>query len=241
MNEKRFSDLQNSPMLRKAYSTKFKKQVVDYHKESGGTLALTSLHFGINDSLVSKWLKLPHFFFSDENINSKRVGSGRRADYPELEELLFEAIKGLRDKGLVVKYSKIKALAKNIATRKDIDITGLKMCDNWVYRFCQRYGISDRAKTHTSQECLKSPLEQCVIVSNYLASIRNILSLYEACHIFNMDETPVYMDMPGERTMHFKGSKTVDIINTGNEKSRFTVTNTLNLRTPCKNGKILIF
>ena len=92
---------------------------------------------------------------SNENINSKRVGSGRRADYPELEELLFEAIKSLRDKGLVVKYSKIKALAKNIATRKDIDITGLKMCDNWVYRFCQRYGISDRAKTHTSQEFLK--------------------------------------------------------------------------------------
>lgn len=49
-----------------------------------------------------------------------------------------------------------------------------------------------------------------------------------------MDETPVYIDMPGERTMHFKGSKTVDIINTGHEKSRFTVTITINA-----NGDVL--
>jgi hypothetical protein len=38
-----------------------------------------------------------------------------------------------------------------------------------------------------------------------------------------MDETPVYMDMPGNRTLHFKCSKTVDVAHTGHEKSRFTV------------------
>jgi hypothetical protein len=40
--------------------------------------------------------------------------------------------------------------------------------------------------------------------------------------------------MPGERTMHFRGAKTVDIINTGHENLRFTVTLTINA-----NGDIL--
>jgi hypothetical protein len=228
------NDLTNSPLLRKAYSNKYKHQVLSYHKSSGGTLASTASYFGISDSLLSKWLKLPLFYFSTENMNSKRLGAGRSPEYPQLEELLFESVKAMRDKGLVVKYSKIKTLAKNIAARKSIDITDLKMCDNWVYRFCQRYGLSDRVKTHVAQECLKSPFEQCVIVSNYLSSIKNILSIYDPCQIFNMDETPLYVDMPGERTMHFRGAKTVDIINTGHEKLRFTVTLTINA-----NGDIL--
>jgi len=40
--------------------------------------------------------------------------------------------------------------------------------------------------------------------------------------------------MPGERTIHFRGAKTVDIVNTGHDKTRFTVTLTINA-----NGDIL--
>ncbi len=56
---------------------------------------------------------------------------GRSPEYPQLEELLFESVKALRDILLVVKYSKIRTLAKNIASRKSIDNPDLKMC-NWL-------------------------------------------------------------------------------------------------------------
>jgi hypothetical protein len=146
----------------------------------------------------------------------------------ELEEHLFDSDVALRKKGTVVKYKKIKQLARNIASRKNIEITAFKMTDNWIYRFCQRYGLCDRTQTHTAQECFKSLFDQYLIVSSFLQSIKMISSTYNPAFIFNMDGTPVYIDIPGERTIHFKGSKTVDILNTVHEKSRFTVTITIN-------------
>ena len=42
--------------------------------------------------------------------------------------------------------------------------------------------------------------------------------------IYNMDETPCYFDMASDQTLHFKGDKNVDGIDTDHRKSRFTVT-----------------
>lgn len=42
------------------------------------------------------------------------------------------------------------------------------------------------------------------------------------CDIYNMDETPCYFDMNQDRTLHFKGAKTVDGLDTGSSKKRFT-------------------
>ncbi len=38
-----------------------------------------------------------------------------------------------------------------------------------------------------------------------------------------MDETPCYFDMASDKTLHFKGDKNVEGVDTGNQKSRFTV------------------
>jgi len=46
---------------------------------------------------------------------------------------------------------------------------------------------------------------------------------YELVNIGNMDETPVWFDMPSTRTVNVQGEKTVSITTTGHEKSRFTV------------------
>jgi hypothetical protein len=46
---------------------------------------------------------------------------------------------------------------------------------------------------------------------------------YALSSIGNMDETPIWMDMPGERTMEFSGKKTIRMTSTGHEKSRITV------------------
>ena len=46
---------------------------------------------------------------------------------------------------------------------------------------------------------------------------------YDLSLIGNMDETPVWFDMPCARTVNAKGEKTVLVKTTGHEKSRFTV------------------
>ena len=42
-------------------------------------------------------------------------------------------------------------------------------------------------------------------------------------HIINMDETPMYFDMPGNTTVNKKGHREVRIRSTGAEKRRVTV------------------
>ena len=41
--------------------------------------------------------------------------------------------------------------------------------------------------------------------------------------IGNMDETPMFFDMPGNRTVDVKGASTVSIKTSGAEKQHFTV------------------
>ena len=46
---------------------------------------------------------------------------------------------------------------------------------------------------------------------------------YNIKDICNMDETPVWMDMPGDSTIDYVGNRTITMGSTGNEKSRITV------------------
>ena len=52
---------------------------------------------------------------------------------------------------------------------------------------------------------------------------RRIKHKYSLSGIGNMDETPLWMDMPGDTTIARTGVKSVPILNTGHEKARFTV------------------
>ena len=45
----------------------------------------------------------------------------------------------------------------------------------------------------------------------------------EFSQIVNMEETPMFFEMPGVRGVSVKGKKTVSVKKTGNEKNYFTV------------------
>ena len=77
------------------------------------------------------------------------------------------------------------------------------------------------------QESLKTPPGKMGIVSDFLAKLKPIHLDFEPRCVINMDETPVYIDMPHNRTMHPVGDKTIDMATSGHEKTRFTVTITV--------------
>ena len=71
---------------------------------------------------MSRWVKLPYNYFETKNLTSKRLGAGRSSEYPKLDDYLYDSIVDVRKKCGVVKYKKMKQMAKNIASRKIIDI-----------------------------------------------------------------------------------------------------------------------
>ena len=62
------------------------------------------------------------------------------------------------------------------------------------------------------------------VVSDFLVSSARSTVGYNLMQIYNMDKTPCYFDMALDQTLHFKGNKNVNGIDTGHRKLRFTVT-----------------
>ena len=76
-----------------------------------------------------------------------------------------------------------------------------------------RVGFKIKGKTVADDR--KSTIE-------FLARCKDIYLDYDLKFVINMNETPVWYDMPSGRTLEFAGAETVDIKTTGNEKNRFT-------------------
>ena len=82
--------------------------------------------------------------------------------------------------------------------------------------------FSSRKITHYGQQDNRDNVTKRDIATNYLLSMETVLVGYSQNHIFNMDETPCYMDMTGTTTLDFVGAKNVDTQHTGHDKARFT-------------------
>ena len=110
--------------------------------------------------------------------------------------------------------------AKVLAKRNNI--TNFLASDGWCTNFMKRNDFVIRQKTKISQK-LPVDLED-KIVSFQSYSIKNRKQKrFDLSAIGNMDETPVWFDMPAVRTVESRGSKTVFVKTTGHEKTRFTV------------------
>ena len=88
----------------------------------------------------------------------------------------------------------------------------------------RRHKISFRGGggTHVAQKPETELNDKMHGFLRYVKTLRRRNS-YDLDSIGNMDETPVWIDMPGDYTIETKGSKTVSMGSTGHEKTRITV------------------
>jgi hypothetical protein len=63
----------------------------------------------------------------------------------------------------------------------------------------ERHNLLSRTATHRAQENLKSQAYKASQVAQYFKSLNTINRNYEQQYIFQMDETPTYIDMPADR------------------------------------------
>ena len=98
-------------------------------------------------SKITKWNKMRVALFR-VNPYTRSIGSGRIAKYPELYKEVYGWIIKQRNKKIAVKYARIRSHAKREATKMGLDVSDFKFSDNWKNRFCNRYKLSSRCKTH---------------------------------------------------------------------------------------------
>jgi transposase-like protein len=216
--------------VRNSYSVELKREVVEYAKEHGRNKA--ARHFNLDKTMVGRWVSASASWTADVDEKRKRVGSGRKALFPEAEKRLYAWIIEQRKQGLAVTYGTIRTKMFELLNEPELLvlygnlIEEFKTSHSWLVAFMKRYKLALRRRTRISQKLPNRMSELLESFNNFVTNLRIEKSL-ELKNIFNMDETPVWFDMAGVYTVNPKGERTVHIRATGNEKNRFTVVLTI--------------
>src|SRR6266496_2452486 len=156
-----------------------------------------------------------------------KLHPGKLAKYPKLEDDLFVWIGEKRASGHAVSQKLITNKAISLSRNKvflasNLGIAGFKFSNKWLDAFLRRYDLEERRRTTVSQILPQNLIEIQNIFLSYIMYLR-IHNKYPLKYISNMDETPMWFDLPNNTTINQKGAKTVNICTTGHECTSFTV------------------
>lgn len=204
---------------RNAYDSNFKLKVLSYAEQHSNAAA--EREYGVNEKLVRDWRKKKTELLSLDRPLKKM----RRNPSPleALEKDLLNWVTELRQQGYIVTRGAIRVQAlQRVKEDKTIAHKDFKASAGWCTRFMNRHGLAIRQRTHIAQK-LPTDVEKKVENFHRFVLKHRRLHNFPLAAIGNMDETPISFDLPSNRTVHFKGEKTVSVKTTGAEKSYMTV------------------
>ena len=202
---------------RNSYDVSFKLKVVDFAEGSSNCAA--EREFGVTEKTVRDWRMKEEKL---RNASSKTLKKMRPmlAPYEDMESKLKEWILDLRGNGYVVTRPSIRVRALQIA--KELGHAAFKASNGWCTRFTNRHGLCLRQRTHIAQKLPSDVEDKVMNFHKFVIDLRKGQQFHRRA-IGNMDETPMFFDMPGNRTVDVKGASTVSIKTSGAEKQHFTV------------------
>jgi hypothetical protein len=153
------------------------------------------------------------------NQKRRRFGGGRKALLSEEDELaILEWVKERRG-GNRDHFAHVVTVQQLIAYASLR--SGKTLTEGWVWGFMERRGLSLR--TITTGKVSNTPFISG-IVEEFRYEHRELLGdKTKSSYIFNMDETAIFYDMPGNRTIDFKGTSAVAAHGTKKGTDRVTV------------------
>lgn len=219
---------------RKSYSVEYKKKVVmDFHsmKPTPSIRKCADSH-NISRKMLRDWIKLmpiAELVKADRAKSVRRIrhltdptAKQERGKWPDLDRAVHEWIMEKRKINITVDSGRIVDEAKRLALELGCgDFIG---SNGWLHNFLNRFQLRCRAVTSVGQ---KVPANAASLCKTYFDFVDKTFAGIEVPDILNMDETPIYFDMPSNRTYDARGVKTVAAKTAGYEKLRFTVVLTI--------------
>ena len=199
----------------------------------------TAAKFFVEEKSIREWRKKKESLLTLPDKKKRLHGGGRKANQPDMEEALLSWVSDLRCSHLRVTRTQIQRKALELSqgnqTKQayqyavmtlyfsyaslDADFTA---SHGWLERFLGRHSLSLRRKTTVSRRLSRDLVPK---VTAFIIKTRRLRmkKKYSLSLIGNMDETPLWLDMPGETTVTHTGDRSVTIRTTGHDKGRFTV------------------
>ena len=127
--------------------------------------------------------------------------------YPDAEKALFNKFVKMREEGWSTKRwwfnSRITKLVQQF-----YPTANFKHSDRWFSRFCKRYRIALRRKTHVAQKLLADNIMRLKEFHQYLNHVCRV-GKYDLRHLANMDQAPMPFILDDGTTYEHQGSKDV--------------------------------
>ena len=207
-------------MVNKTYTLLRKLEVLWYVANSSEAEA--SRHFGIPCITIQGWKgldKQPRDRKSKKRKN--KGGAGRPITYGEdLDLSLYQWVLEMRDLNLPVHNSQIKRKAIKMIKPSH---PSFKASTGWLTRFKTRHSLVNRRQTSVQQKLAVQLEAKLKGFFEDLKALR-IQHNFDKSLIINMDETPMWFDMPSSTTVDVQGKREILVRGTGAHKRRFTVT-----------------
>lgn len=202
---------------RLSYEAGKKREVILYAERFGNRAA--EKQFGVSECNVRRWRKARVKLF--ECVKTRKAFTGpKEGRHPEIDQAVLNFVTSQRKCGLPVTRQMLSMKAKEEANTRGI--AGFKASRGWCEKFMRRMNLSLRRRTSICQKLPTDFENKLINFQRYVIDLRKKLD-YPMCHIGNADETPVYFDMPLNRTVTETGAKEVKMVSTGYEKHRVTV------------------
>ena len=211
---------------RRQWNVREKLMVIHYFENNKRNVRGTSKKFDIQPKQVRDWVKKKEALLVAAPHVAK-LHPGKPAKYPKLEDDLFVWISEKRASGHAVSRKLITNKAISLSRNKvflasNPGIAGFKFSNKWLDAFLGRYDLGERRRTTVSQILPPNLIEIQNIFLSYIMYLR-IHNKYPLKYIGNMDETPMWFDLPSNTTINQKSAKTVNIRITSHEHTSFTV------------------
>ena len=204
---------------RNSYTLATKRDVLErvssYSRNSiKNPILKTALDFNIKYDLVQKWWAVKEKVAnSDADLNSRKIGVGRKRKFPDEEKALTEWVADKRSASLSVSPA---SMAAEAMTKFPNQFKSYDYCKKWVYNILDRNGLSIRRKTH--DQVILEEAEMGNIHLDFVVHFNRLREFHDIpLHLcVNMDETGCYFEMSPKTTIHKKGDKHVNVKSTGN-------------------------
>lgn len=205
---------------KRSYTVAYKLKVVAFSKDNSNASAART--YGVDRRRVIEWRQKEEEMKKLANPKQTRrlPGGGKKLGHEDIEKKLLNWMKEVRDKGGRVTGKALKR--ECVRLHKENGSQSFKASCGWLRCFKKRNNISFRRTTHVAQKLPEELEQKKQAFLKFIVHLRKRHNYSLSC-IGNMDETPIWIDMPGNYTLETKGAKTVSMKTTGHEKSRITV------------------
>ncbi len=183
----------------------------------------------IDPSMIYRWIKMEQKLIDAPKKKTRKIGCGRSVQHPVKEEQLYDQFVSDRSNGLAVSCTDLRDRMLALTAVTDADF---KASSGWIKGFMRRFNLSLRQATTFIKRVPRAGGHPQLTLADKIRSFHTFLKQKidatpahdtTTATIWNMDETPIYFDMPANRTVEIKGTGRVPILTTGHERVRATV------------------